>query len=689
MPSKFFTLALYLTCSVHVQRSKPAELSAACKKELFRQEVENSDDIRLSVKLHQVCKADQERYCSKVEYGGNRVKKCLEKHRKKRNFSSECRKELEAMMERRSKDFRLDPELTENCEKEIHDECLFNEESMEMDQDVHQAKVIMCLEDASENIKNEKCKAAVHHVKRLASEDFRFNADLAEKCMEDRKKYCSNHQPGSSRVIGCLQETREHGDLSVTCGEALFELEVQMAEDIDFQVPLQEACSEELTHMCQDEQEGHGRIVRCLQKQLDDKSMGGDCRKEVRKNVNRMSQDYRLNYRLHKACKPDIDTLCKYKCKNPLMPCSGKVLRCLQDKMDSITGTECRDEVFYFIKMEVSDYRNDIALAEACREDVDKFCDHVEGGDGRVLDCLRSNRCVAHYHVLCAQRVAKLLCFTYSTSITAFLKPLALNCCDLEPLTVRTGSYAATLQCLEAVWEPHFGHIQLSQASERLWKIDCFACRKDLQQQCRKEELRISQIQSRDVRLRPKLMKLCSEEMLLFCDVVKPGGGRMFNCLLENVEKPTFGAICKAEIIKREDRAKDDYRLDAGVSQACAAHVAEHCASEELQAAGHAEVLSCLVDSMVDPAIELSDACEKQMSRCAHVLAIQARVSAPALVTVFSTTPLDFLLVILGSIRTPASMHVFMLERNRHTLPDSGSGAESYTVQHIFIALCW
>ena len=39
-----------------------------------------------------------------------------------------------------------------------------------------------------------------------------------------------------------------------------------------------------------------------------------------------------------------------------------------------------QDEVFYFEKMEVNDFRNDVLLAEACRSDVDKFCRHVEPG---------------------------------------------------------------------------------------------------------------------------------------------------------------------------------------------------------------------------------------------------------------------------------------------------------------------
>ena len=44
-----------------------------------------------------------------------------------------------------------------------------------------------------------------------------------------------------------------------------------------------------------------------------------------------------------------------------------------------------------------------------------------------------------------------------------------------------------------------------------------------LTEDCRREELKLKIIQSRDIRLRPKLNKLCSEEIAVFCKDVKPG----------------------------------------------------------------------------------------------------------------------------------------------------------------------
>lgn len=39
--------------------------------------------------------------------------------------------------------------------------------------------------------------------------------------------------------------------------------------------------------------------------------------------------------------------------------------------------------MFYYELMEVSDFRNDVILAEACRSDVDKYCKDVTPGGWR------------------------------------------------------------------------------------------------------------------------------------------------------------------------------------------------------------------------------------------------------------------------------------------------------------------
>ena len=54
--------------------------------------------------------------------------------------------------------------------------------------------------------------------------------------------------------------------------------------------------------------------------------------------------------------------------------------------------------------------------------------------------------------------------------------------------------------------------------------LDCLRKhREKLTEQCRKEELKLNIVQARDVRLRPKLRKLCAQEIATHCNSVKPG----------------------------------------------------------------------------------------------------------------------------------------------------------------------
>ena len=96
----------------------------------------------------------------------------------------------------------------------------------------------------------------------------------------------------------------------------------------------------------------------------------------------------RLNFRLANACHSTIASKCSDACGaiNLEQPCGGKVLRCLTEKIEEIQDEECKKEVFYFEKMEVQDFRNDIMLAEACRMDVDSHCSNIQPGDWNWQD---------------------------------------------------------------------------------------------------------------------------------------------------------------------------------------------------------------------------------------------------------------------------------------------------------------
>ncbi len=56
----------------HVQdclRDKAVSVSWECQEELFRQEVENADDLRLSQRLFKKCMGDKRKFCSDIKFG--------------------------------------------------------------------------------------------------------------------------------------------------------------------------------------------------------------------------------------------------------------------------------------------------------------------------------------------------------------------------------------------------------------------------------------------------------------------------------------------------------------------------------------------------------------------------------------------------------------------------------------------
>jgi hypothetical protein len=49
--------------------------------------------------------------------------------------------------------------------------------------------------------------------------------------------------------------------------------------------------------------------------------------------------------------------------------------------------------------------------------------------------------------------------------------------------------------------------------------------RQFISERCREEEMKLQAVEYKDIRLRPKLAKVCSEERAVFCRVRRQGGG--------------------------------------------------------------------------------------------------------------------------------------------------------------------
>jgi len=509
-------------------RSKRAQLSWDCQEELFRQEVENADDVRLSVVLLRVCMKDKKTFCNDVKPGNARVKDCLEEKKDEPEFSEECKAEFEKMMERRATDFRLDVKLRELCKDDIEEVCGYEKDSLDSIAG-YDGRVIECLQDYKDELVTPGCKKRVHRLTMRAAADIRMDRPLADACYEDRQRLCANVQPGDARVLRCLQDSREQ--LSYECRATLFDQEVRLSEDIDFQYPMKKACTSEISKFCDGVEHGQARVIGCLVEHDEEAEMSNECRAEVKRYEERAGEDYRLNYRLNKACDMEIDKLCADVC-SPFQgqACGGTVLACLTQNSEKITDQQCKAEVFSTERTMGNDVRADAVLKDACEEDVKTYCADIAPGAGRVHECLREHK-------------------------------------------------------------------------------------EEVSPECAAQELKLQIIQSSDIRLRPGMMRDCSEEAAVYCKKVVPGKSRMYNCLTNNIGKVDFSQQCKKRLEERTQRVQSFFKLDYGVRAACGSDVEQHCAAEKAMAIGKAAVLKCLLTNHAQLS---SDACKTEVSRSAR-----------------------------------------------------------------------
>ena len=82
-------------------------------------------------------------------------------------------------------------------------------------------------------------------------------------------------------------------DLSYECRATLFDQEVNMAENIDFQFPMKKNCSTAIDKFCKSVPHGHARVIRCLQENMENAAMPEQCKTEVAEYTAKTANDYR------------------------------------------------------------------------------------------------------------------------------------------------------------------------------------------------------------------------------------------------------------------------------------------------------------------------------------------------------------------------------------------------------------
>ena len=96
-------------------------------------------------------------------------------------------------------------------------------------------------------------------------------------------------------------------------------------------------------------------------------------------------RDFRNDVILAEACRQDVDTYC-----SSVTPGDGKVHQCLVDHQEQLT-TACRAETNHLQMTAASNVKLSPSLGRACAAERAQHCAGVTPGKARVFNCLLAN----------------------------------------------------------------------------------------------------------------------------------------------------------------------------------------------------------------------------------------------------------------------------------------------------------
>lgn len=595
------------------------DMSNRCREQLVRRQKLISEDYKVSKGLVRACKEEiVEHQCFKesVTVKDRKVKLaqvllCLENalHRGD-GIGGECQAEMLDHRRALLEDYRLSPEVVYSCQQDIKTKCRAREIG---------GKTLHCLMKHAQRRGgvSDTCQRAVEDLLRItdAGSDWQVDTLLKDACSSVVETACKNRDLNPTGVISCLMEKVYVEVMTTDCRTALLEIQYFVARDFRLDTKLYTQCQSDAVKLCNAAKnwsedantigpQRNPLIFPCLYRHAYHPQVGSllkpACADEVRRVMKQRANSIDLLPEIEEPCLEDLATLCLEQTGR------GEEMQCLQDNLERLRAP-CKEQIANYTEEEAEHVDLNPFITTYCKHFLETHCqDELDDGDeGQVMECLvefkmntettMNSKCraaVEHFQLLAMKdfrfsapfkRACKLDITHYCPNIKA--KPQVVAC-----LSEMVRNDSITL---------NMGHTS-SIAGNSQHRVSQ-PCRNQLRNQLLQ--------QHEDVQLNPNLRKPCAEEENKFCSQVKPGGGRIIECLKNH--RKQLSVACHAAIFQIEKEEMDDNAVDFQLVSQCKASIRRLCSNDASKA------LECLKVHLDDNSLE-SDCKEIILARIAE-----------------------------------------------------------------------
>ncbi|CAH0726486.1 unnamed protein product, partial [Brenthis ino] len=656
-------------------------MTKQCQDQLFYLQRNMVMNYKNSKSLVKSCKEDIRKYhCRKgvVEDKDVRLAQillCLENVSRinSTNLSPECIAEMTDHRKMLMDDYRLSPELMQNCANDITMLCKGIEAG---------GRTIHCLmEHARPRKRKDKrislaCQRSLEILVQEADpgEDWRVDPILRKACKPVVDRACREVNGGNGRVMSCLMEKLGTVLMTTDCENALLQIQYFISRDFKLDPQLYKACKFDAVTQCKAKlqwadinehpSEKDPLVLPCLYNYAYNSELRGvlkpACEQQVRRVMRQRAVSVDLLPEIADSCIDDLANNCFENTGK------GEEIMCLQSKIKELSP-KCKEVVTNFTETQSDHIELNVVISTNCRVPIEKLCTsqlRSKKDEDDILDCLIAHKndaeikanikcraAIEHEQLISLKnyrftRKFKNACKSYVVRFCpkAQTKVQVVMCLSeiIRNDTITRRKHTIYKECRQQLRSQLFQQKENIDLDPELKE----ACKNDLQEfcpsvphgesaaleclqtakgklsdNCKKAIFIVRKQEFSDNGIDYRLLTSCSDMIDLYCHKTEPTV--LLDCLKAHRQEADFSNNCKIVVVNRMIEQNLDYRFNNNLQNACKGDIKRFCMSvivnepQDVELQG--KMLYCLKDKFRESKLEKT--CENEL---ANVLKEQA-----------------------------------------------------------------